>query len=192
MTEIRVTYSGLISFATGLVSVFTGLIFTIIVTRQLTPEEFGTWGLVGSITTYVFIIEPIVSYWTIREISRGNESGRTSLLSNSVFSLGAIPIYLIIVLFFGSQGGVNPDILFFAAILIPVRFIRHTLTSINLGHRPQIIAYSLLVFEIVKIGFAFLLIYFLELGLEGVILTIFFATIASIIFSLYHTKDKLR
>lgn len=192
MTEIRVTYSGLVSFATGLISVFTGLIFTIIVTRELTPEEFGTWGLIGSITTYVFIIEPIISYWTIREISRGNESGRTSLISNSMFSLGAIPIYLIIVVFFGSQGGVDPEILFFAAILIPVRFIRHTLTSINLGYRPQIIAYSLLIFEIVKIVLAFLLIYFLELGLEGVILTIFFATVAGIIFSLFRTKDKLR
>ena len=192
MTGIRVTYSGLVSFGTGIVSVLTGLIFTLIVTRELSQEEFGTWGLIGSLTTYVFIIEPIVSYWTIREIARGNESGRTSLISNTMFSFGAIPIYIVIVVFFGTQGGVNQEILFFAALLIPVRFIRHTFAAINLGYRPQTIAYSLLVFELVKIGLAFLLIYFMELGLEGVILTIFFATIAGIIFSLIRTLDKIK
>ena len=114
MVGIRVTYTGLVSFATGLVSVLTGLVFTLIVTRELSQEEFGTWGLIGSLTTYVFIIEPIVSYWTIREIARGNESGRTSLISNTMFSFGAIPMYLLIIIFFGIQGGVNQEILFFA------------------------------------------------------------------------------
>lgn len=192
MTEIRVTYSGLVSFAIGIASVLTGLIFTLIVTRELSQEEFGTWGLIGSLTTYVFIIEPIVSYWTIREIARGNESGRTALISNTMFSFGAVPIYFVIIIFFGTQGGVNQEILFFAALLIPVRFIRHTFAAINLGYRPQTIAYSLLVFELVKIALAFFLIYYMKLGLEGVILTIFFATIAGIIYSLVRTLEKIR
>ena len=55
MSGIRVTYSGLISFVVGIGSVFTGLIFTIIVTRRLTPDEFGEWGLIGALTGYVLI-----------------------------------------------------------------------------------------------------------------------------------------
>lgn len=192
MNEIRVTYTGLISFATGIVSIFTGLLFTIIITRELSPQEFGTWGLIGNLTTYVFVLEPIVSYWTIRTISRGNFVGRTSILSNTMFSIGAIPIYLIIVLLFGTQANVNQEILFIAAMLIPVRFIRHTLTAINLGHRPQTIAYSLIIFEFIKIIFAFVLIYFLQLGLTGVILTVFFATLGSIIFSLIRSLDQIK
>jgi len=38
-----VTYSGLIVFLSGLAGVFFGLIFTLIVTRRLSPEEYGTW-----------------------------------------------------------------------------------------------------------------------------------------------------
>ena len=64
MSGIRVTYSGLISFVVGLASVFTGIIFTIIVTRQLTPEEFGTWNLIGGLIVYAVII--------FLNLSRGN------------------------------------------------------------------------------------------------------------------------
>ncbi|SVD37267.1 uncharacterized protein METZ01_LOCUS390121, partial [marine metagenome] len=55
MSKIRVTYSGLISFATNLVTVVTGLIFVIIVTRTLTIEEFGTWGLISGLFAYAVI-----------------------------------------------------------------------------------------------------------------------------------------
>ena len=56
MSKIRVTYSGLISFATNLVTVVTGLIFVIIVTRTLTIEEFGTWGLISGLFAYAVVI----------------------------------------------------------------------------------------------------------------------------------------
>jgi len=65
LSGIRVTYSGLIAFVIGLVSVFTGLAFVLIVTRRLSPEEFGTWALLGTIIGYLLISERIISYWTI-------------------------------------------------------------------------------------------------------------------------------
>ena len=71
MSGIRVTYSGLISFVVSLLSVLTGVIFTLIVTRQLSQEEFGTWGLIGGMTGYVLIFGPITTYWVTREIARG-------------------------------------------------------------------------------------------------------------------------
>jgi len=49
MSGIRVTYSGLVSFGINLISVVTGLVFTLIVTRKLSVEEFGTWGLINGI-----------------------------------------------------------------------------------------------------------------------------------------------
>ena len=41
MSNIRVTYTGLISLITGLISLVIGLIVILIITRGLTPEEFG-------------------------------------------------------------------------------------------------------------------------------------------------------
>ena len=95
MSGIRVTYSGLISFVFGISSVITGLIFTLIVTRNLTQTEFGTWSLIGGLTSYVLIINPIIAYWTTREIARGNKIAKTSLLSSSSLSILAVGIYLV-------------------------------------------------------------------------------------------------
>ena len=95
MSKIRVTYSGLISFVIGIGSLVTGLIFTLIVTRRLTPEEFGEWGLIGALTGYVLMFSPVISYWNTREIARGENSGRTSLQTSTMFSLIAILGYFL-------------------------------------------------------------------------------------------------
>ena len=87
MSEIRVTYSGLIGLLIGLSTVVSGLIFILIITRSLTPNELGTWGLIGGLLTYVIILEPIISYWTTREIARDVDSGKTAILSSGIFSI---------------------------------------------------------------------------------------------------------
>ena len=60
MSGIRVAYSGLISMLIGLISVVTGLVFTLIVTRTLTPEEYGSWGLIGSLIMYVLMVVMLI------------------------------------------------------------------------------------------------------------------------------------
>lgn len=192
MSGIRVTYSGLISFVVGAVSVFTGLIFTLIVTRQLTQVEFGTWSLIGSLTAYVLILSPIVSYWTTREIARGKETGKTAILSNSFFSVGATIFYLIIIYFFSGQTQVDKNILIFASILVPIGFVRTTLIAISGGHKPQLAEYGLLTFELTKIPAAIILVYFLEMGLAGAILTSALAQLASTIVLIIRNREKIK
>ena len=85
LSSIRVTYSGLISFTVGLISVFTGLVFLTIVTRSLSIEEYGTWGLLLNLLAYVIILEPIISYWVIREIPRNLDSGKTAIITSIIF-----------------------------------------------------------------------------------------------------------
>ena len=60
MSGIRVTYSGLISLVVGALGTVTGLIFILIVTRTLSVQEFGTWGLIISLFSYVILFEPVV------------------------------------------------------------------------------------------------------------------------------------
>ncbi len=192
MSNIRVTYSGLISFAISLSSIFTGLIFTIIVTRQLPQEEFGTWALIGGLISYVLIIEPIISYWTTREIARGVESGTTSLVSSGVFSIFGLIGYLIIVFFVGQKAGINLDFLYFAALLVPVLFLTKTLNAINYAWKPHSISFGYLAFELTKIPAALLLIYFLDLGLIGAISAVIIAHISNIIVLLWYAKPKLK
>jgi len=192
LSNIRVTYSGLIAFTVGIFGVFTGLIFSLMITRRLSPEEFGTWTLIGSVVSYFLISEVIISYWTTRQIARGEKIGKTSVLSSSFFSLIAIPIYAVYVLGISEQSSVDFEILMFGAFLIPVYFISQTLTGLNLGHKPQAISYSLLCFELLKIPIALLTVVIFELGVEGAILAVLCAYIAKIILQLYFAKPKLK
>lgn len=192
MSSIRVTYSGLISLAIGLSSIVTGLVFTVIVTRQLTQEEFGTWNLIGGLIIYVIIIEPIISYWTIREVSRGTQSGRTAIFTSGIFSTVAIVAYLIIAYFVGIQSGVELDILFLSAILVPVVFLNNTLSAITIGWKPQAHSYGFLVFELAKIPTAIIFIYYLQMGMEGVIFAVFFSTLANILTLSILSREKLK
>ncbi len=192
MSNIRVTYSGLISLGIGLVSVLTGIIFTLIVTRQLTPEEFGTWNLIGSLILYVIIAEPIISYWATRQVARGIESGRTAVFSSGIFSIIGSFIYILIVLLVSEQTNADKDILLFSIILIPLMFVNRTLIAINLGWKPQATSYGILGFEISKVPVALLLVYFLDIGIQGAIISTAFGYIISSIILLYFAKEKLK
>ena len=151
MSGIRVTYSGLISLIITFSTVVTGGIFTLIVTRQLSPEEFGTWGLVGALTTYVIIIEPIISTWALRETARGEKSGKTALITSSIFSTVGILAYIVIAYFVGAAANADVNVILFAAILVPFLFLSKTLSAINIGWKPQGASYGLIGFEISKI-----------------------------------------
>lgn len=192
MSGIRVTYSGIISFIIGIVSVFTGLIFTLIVTRQLSQEEFGTWALIGGLTTYALILRPLISFWSVREIARGEKSGKTAILSTNLIAIIGIMIYLLIAFLFGEHTDVDKTILLFAVILIPVEFVRNELSRIGQGSQPQVEEYGVMAFELTKIPIALLLIYFLDMGLIGLIITSVIATFSSIIILLIRTFDQLR
>ena len=144
MSEVRVTYSGLIGLAIGLSTVITGLIFILIVTRSLTQEELGTWGLIGGLITYVVILEPMISYWSTREIARDINSGKTAVISSGVFSIVGALAFLLIAFFVSEPTGTDIDILFFGAFMIPFSFLNRTLSAIALAWKPHVKSLSLI------------------------------------------------
>ena len=185
------TYSGLIAFIVGIISVFTGLVFVLIVTRRLSPEEFGTWALIGSMISYFLISEGIIHFWTIRQVARGEQVGSTSLVSSGIFSLAAIPFYLLISYFISDRSNLELEPMILATILIPLFFISKILNSINAAHRPQATSYGFLIFEISKIPAALALVYFLGFGLTGAIMAVALAYCIRIATQLYFAKPKL-
>ena len=192
MSNIRVTYSGLISLLVGIVSSITGLIFTLIVTRSLTPDEFGSWGLIGGLIMYVMILDPIVTYWTTREIARGEDSGKTAIVTHGIFSLIALILYILISFFVANESVVTFDVLVLGAMLIPVMFINRVLTALNLGWRPHVTSYGIIVFELSKIPLALILVYHFNLGLEGAIISTTISYVASIIVLSIYSRSKIQ
>ena len=191
MPEIRVTYTGLISLIGGIISVITGTVFTLIITRTVSPEEYGTWGLILGLITYVSLIGPIVSYWSTRDIARNIESGKTAILSSIFLSIGAVSIYILISYLMGNYTNVEKNVLLFAAILIPAMFINGILSAINLGWKPHAISYGTLAYGISSIPLILFLVYYLDLGVTGIIISVFLANIISIIILFFYAKEKI-
>ena len=192
MSEIRVTYTGLISLTGGIISVFTGLVFALIITRTVTPEEYGTWGLILALITYVTLIGPIVSFWSTRDTARNIKSGKTAILSSLVISTGAISVYLVISYLMSYYTSVEQNSLLFAAILVPTIFINGVLTAMNLGWKPHTITYGTLAYGLSSIPLALFFIYYLNFGVTGIIISVFLANIVSIIILFYYAKEKVR
>ena len=192
MSNIRVTYSGLIGFLISMVSVLTGIVFTLIVTRRLTTEEFGIWALIGSLISYFLVVEPIISYWTTRQIARGKSVASTSIFYSVIFSLGQIPIYLYIAFYLPSIGVDYSYPIILSVILLPVTFVSQTLIGINQGHKPHVTSYGFLTFELLKIPTGILFVVLFDLGINGAIFATFVAYVGRLIIQLYFAKPQLK
>jgi O-antigen/teichoic acid export membrane protein len=117
--------------------------FTLILTRTLTQEEFGTWGLIGGITQYVIIFSGIISYWSTRDTARKIESGKTAVVGTMILSIIAVAVYIIVSYFIGNETKADFTTLLFSTILIPVMFFGGIFTAITLGWKPHVISYGL-------------------------------------------------
>ena len=168
----------------------------IIVTRTLDTVEFGTWGLITGLSSYAVMIHPIISYWVLRETARGIESAKTATVSSAIFSLGGISIYLILVYLIGPASDVNLGDLVFASILIPVMFLYYVVHWINLGWKPHVTSYGLISISITQLISGLFLVYFFDMGVVGVILSVFIAYLIGFItqgiFGRSKIKNKLK
>ncbi len=192
MSGIRLTYAGLLALVIRLASVITGIIFTIIVTRNLTLEEFGLWRLIGGLISYVVIVEPVANYWVTRQIARGEEAGKTGIFTNGIFAAGASTAYIAMISFVSGATGSNYNLLLLSTILIPVTYISNTLEAINLGYKPQATSYGFIAFELAKIPMGLLLVEATRMGLAGAILATFVAFLARDFVLVYNAREKLR
>lgn len=163
----------------------------LIVIRTLEPIEYGTWTLIHGLIVYPLVIEPIITYWSTRETARGIESSRTALFSGGVFSVFGIIIYLFVAYFIAQQSDANINVVLFGVILIPLIFLNRMLTAINFGWKPHAPLIAQFIFVIFQTVFALILVYFLELQVFGVIITVAIGYIASIITLFVYAKKKI-
>ncbi len=179
------------AFTVGIVSVITGIIFTVIVTRRLSPEELGLWTLIGSLVSYVVIAEPIISYWASRQIARGKKVGRTALATSTIFSTAATGVYFIAAILVSLQIKADLFPILLAAALVPITFINNTLSGISLGHKPHATSFSIVAYEISKLPLGFLLVYIVNLGVAGAIVATVVASIIRMIVLLAMNREQL-
>jgi len=167
------------------------MLFVLLLTRTLSPLEYGTFGLITSITIYAAVIEPIISIWSLRETARNMPSSKTAVLSGCVFSILGVIVFLVSGYFLTQNTDADFNILMYGSILIPGIFLNRILIAINSGWKPEVVSIAQLFFVITEVISAFILVYVSDFGLLGVIFSVLIAYVVSIIIQLFYAKNKL-
>ena len=196
MTEIRVRRSGLISFAIRLGSTLTGLAFIVLVTSNLTQQDFGLWQLISRVISYVLFVANILFFWTIRYRARGTTIGKTVSFGAAIFSLILTAIFVVVS--FGVarsvSGGLHANLYYFliSSPQISLYIFSGVLESILWGSVPERASFGFGIFEISKVLIGAVAVAVLHLSLTGAILAVIGAQIVQIVAILAMTSKEYR
>ncbi|MBS7655907.1 hypothetical protein KEJ50_05340 [Candidatus Bathyarchaeota archaeon] len=173
--KIRIKYSGLIVFSSKIFSVFTGLIFVALVTRNLSVNEFGIWQYLTLILSYVVFPSALIPYWVTRFYARGSPVAKASIISNMIVSLPFFTIFLISAPLASTIIKTNLSLFYLISIQIFLVYLSTSLEALALAKKPHLLGYETIAFESAKIALALILFTILKLGLKGAIATIILA-----------------
>jgi O-antigen/teichoic acid export membrane protein len=169
---VRPRRTGLIVFTSRMISVFTGFLFLVMITRWLGPSQFGLWEFIIDLVVFSSFPVGLFTYWATREVARGIAVGRTTLVLCTLLSLVGIVLFLLFT--YGTYASVGSSLspFFLAIILVPLTYWNLATQALVQGHNPAIGAYSLLVSEPAKLIVAYPLLYYSKVGIYGVIVAI--------------------
>ncbi|NIO38134.1 hypothetical protein GTO27_10595, partial [Candidatus Bathyarchaeota archaeon] len=193
--EIRLQYSGMILFLSRMISIGTGMIFSLMVLRSITPEEYGIYGNLADTQSYFTLPAMIVPFWTTRFTARNHEgSPKTGLTANLLLSALFAAIYVLLLPMITSVFHTEAYLVLYTIIVIRILEV-YTLSAFEAilhARKPHTIAYGFLIFEISKIIIGYALLVQLRLGLLGAVTSVIIAYPLQLIFYLRLTKEELR
>jgi len=167
MAGVRLRYTGLVAYAASLTTMFTGLLFTVVITRRLTPDELGAWRYIGTLINYFIMPAGLLGFWVTRMTARGERPLSTSLLLVAPIASASTAVF--VALSAGFAGAIDFPVTVFlvAAIEIPLIYVYSLLESAANAVRPQVNYYAQLAQEVVKLPIGVFLVVLLRLGLVG-------------------------
>lgn len=187
MESMGLKLPGAVFFVSNVYSLFTGLIFTVIVTRSLTVSEFGFWSMLSQYFAYTVIpLSSIASFWIVRYVARGfKQAPKTGILFGVILFFIGMPTYLLVA-FLANLSFSHPLFILLLATPQVVTFIfLGALNGLATGSSPIHIGFSNIVFETSKIIVAYLLVRVFKIGLIGAIISVLLAQIIQIIYLVY-------
>ncbi|MEA2089235.1 MAG: hypothetical protein U9O89_00520 [Thermoproteota archaeon] len=193
--EIRLQYTGFILFLSRLLSVGTGLLFSLMVTRSVTRVKFGIYGNISDVLSYFTLPALMIPFWTTRFTARNHAgSPRTGLVANLLLSTVFASIYMLLLPTIITLLGMEAHIILYAIVAVRILEI-YTLRAFEAilhAKRPQKIGFGFLIFEVCKVIIGFVLIIHLHLGLLGALSSVILAYIAQLAYYLILTANQLR
>lgn len=171
--EIRFQYSGYVIFAVQIFSVITGLIFTLLLTRNMNTDQYGVWTNIFDYVVYFTLFSGVFPFWAERFVARGRTGTiKTGFIAQLIASLIFMAVYfpliyviykdLIAPIIIAKMPNVPPmtylPIFLIAGLYIVTFYLIIVCEGLLQPKKPQALGYGLLIEEIVKVGVALVLI----------------------------------
>jgi hypothetical protein len=155
-----VHYSGFVIFASQILSLFTGVIFTLLLTRNMTdPAEFGAWSFIFYLIGLFTLVNGLFPFWATRFVARGKEGAiKTAVSANLIVAVVATVVYLLsvsVVLEVLHVTSVALVIYLIAAFQIVNNYLITVFEACLRAVKPQTTGYGLLIEEVVKVVLAY-------------------------------------
>ena len=184
--EIRLQYSGFIIFAAKMLSIATGMIFTLLITRNTTPEQYGIWSNIFDLMAYFMLLAAALPFWTTRFVARGKEGAvKTGFVANLIIALISVVLYIPLVPVITSALNISQSYIILyliASAQIIEIYLINVLEACLRAKKPQAVGYGLLIAEVCKITLAYLLIVKFQQPLSGAMISIITAISIQIIY----------
>jgi O-antigen/teichoic acid export membrane protein len=194
--EVRLTYSGIIMFLSRLLSVGTGLLFSLMVLRSTTTEEYGIYGNLSDTLSYFTLPAMMIPFWTTRFTARNHAGApKTGLTANLVLSTVFAAMYLLLLPTITSAYKIEEAyITIYAVVAIQILelYTLHAFESILHAKQPQKIGYGFLIFEACKVITGYVFIIQLNLSLLGAVTSVIIAYTLQLTFYLKLTLHELQ
>jgi len=181
LASVRLRYSGLVLFSSRAFSMVMGLLFTVMVTRRLSVDEFGIWQYISALLGYFIMPSSIVSFWLTRDMARGSKVARVGILTNLMFSF--ITVGFFAMASYPLSNGIGANVLYFllCSLQLPEIYLINTLESIANATKPEIFGYSAMTYEASKVLVALIFVVILRTGLTGSIISVIIAYLAQML-----------
>jgi hypothetical protein len=155
-----------------LLSVVTGTLFLVMITRSLSTSQFGLWEVIADVVVFASYPGGLLTYWATREVARGRIVGKTTIILNLLGSMIGAGIFIAFAFasFTAVNAGLAPFLL--ALVLVPLTYWNQSTTALVSGFDPGIGAYALLASEAAKLIVAYPLLFILKTNITGVIIAI--------------------
>jgi len=166
--------------------------FTILVTRRLSEEAFGTWQFYLSLLYYFVIPSSIVNYWLTRDIGRGRKVARSGVIFSSTISMISAVVFVFLSPVFRESVNIDTQTLLAFTFWIIVMCCVSSLEAICYGIQPQTVGYGAIIFETSKVIFGAILVGYLKYSLFGAVLSIDLALVTQALFYYSRIPKHLR
>jgi O-antigen/teichoic acid export membrane protein len=194
--EIRLHYSGFIVFAAQMLSLVTGLVFTLLLTRNMAKQEYGIWANIFDVISYFLLLSGVFPFWTMRFVARHNRgAAKTGFLANLALSVMFTFVYISLTPFVTAAFNISGSYVLMyllASAQIVNMYLIAALESVLRAKKPQAIGYGLIIEESCKIMIAYLLIVWLQQLFLGALLSLIISASVQVLYYLKLTMKELR